>query len=179
MCATRSLPLARKPLSTLHCFDQSYRGLVLGIRVPAVNVYCSVPVFLDEPLWGEGRGCGLLTSNMLALCLQLDAVVMTSYLHQNEVRVCMHDDASTVFSQEGSERGRKVTFQQRLPARVSGLLDQMSDCLAEDGSSDLDLEVLARGRWCAAGGLALCVGICEGEGAGTVVSSSGALSAGA
>jgi hypothetical protein len=72
----RSLPLAPKPLTTLHCFDPSYR----------------VPVYLDQPLWGEGRGRGL-TTNMMSLCLQLDAAIVTSYL-QDEV--CCHSYQSSI-----------------------------------------------------------------------------------
>ncbi|CAI8043394.1 hypothetical protein GBAR_LOCUS24073 [Geodia barretti] len=103
MCAMRSLPLAPKPLTTLHCFDPSYR----------------VPVYLDQPVWGEGRGRGL-TTNMMSFCLQLDATIVMSYLQD-----------------EGGGRERRVTFQQKLPARVASLLDQMAEQLAD---SDLDLE---------------------------------------
>lgn len=43
---------------------------------------------------------------------------------------------------QGKEEGeRKVTFQQRLPARVAGLLDQMVECLRAAGHHDMDLEV--------------------------------------
>jgi predicted transcriptional regulator len=104
----RSLPLAPKPLTTLHCFDPSYR----------------VPVYLDQPLWGEGRGRGL-TTNMMSLCLQLDAAIVTSYLQD----------------EQGGGRERRVTFQQKLPARVASLLDQMAEQLAD---SDLDLECYLR-----------------------------------
>lgn len=37
----------------------------------------SVPVYLDEPLWREGWGRGQLPVEMLALCLQLDATIVT------------------------------------------------------------------------------------------------------
>jgi hypothetical protein len=44
---------------------------------------------------------------------------------------------SISFCQQGGGRERRVTFQQKLPARVASLLDQMAEQLAD---SDLDLE---------------------------------------
>lgn len=44
-------------------------------------------------------------------------------------------------AQDKEESDRKVTFHQKLPARVSGLLDQMVECLRTTGHYDMDLEV--------------------------------------
>lgn len=43
---------------------------------------------------------------------------------------------------------RKVTFQQRLPARVSAVLDQMVECLHTTGHYDVDLEVCIEYQSC-------------------------------
>lgn len=48
---------------------------------------------------------------------------------------------AVAMTQDKEEGERKVTFQQRLPARVAGLLDQMVDCLHAAGHQDMDLEV--------------------------------------
>ena len=108
---------------------------------------------LDQPLWGEGpRGRGLLTTNMMALCLQLDAAIVTSFLKDE---VCLSFSQHffqqftthfydylfpSIFLPQGGGREGRVTFQQKLPAKVASLLDQMTEQLTD--YSNLDLEVM-------------------------------------
>ena len=75
---------------------------------------------------------------MMALCLQLDAAIVTSSLHDQVGRKTANYFIPDPPPQEGGGRGRRVTFEQRLPARVSSLLDKMAEQLAD---CDLDLEV--------------------------------------
>ena len=37
----------------------------------------AVPVYLDAPLWSAGWGQGQLAAEMMALCMQLDATIVT------------------------------------------------------------------------------------------------------
>lgn len=115
-CAIRSLPLAAKPLTTMYCHDSSYVGeyyIILLLSMIYETRLCIVPVYLDAPLWGVRWGRGQLAAEMMALCLELDATIMTSWKTDHDVL----------------DRERKVTFEHRLPVRVANVLDKMTELL--------------------------------------------------
>ena len=108
------------------------------------RVCLAVPVYLDAPLWGAGWGRGQLASEMMALCMQLDATIVS---HHTASDLEVQPLSSALYGsdllpwQVSREKERKVTFQQWLPARVAALLGRMAELLQVAGCVEKDVEV--------------------------------------